>query len=376
MRPALLLMMVAAAVLLAGCGYAGEPKPPALRRPEKVSDLAAVERGADIVVTFTLPLETTEGLAIAEPPDVELRVGVVPSPWSQAAWEASSDRVPVPATPLPTRDKPPRKPPPLSPFRKKAKASSPAKTTGRPPKRTSGQISAPDRAALFHTIHIDAAKYAGKNVAIEVRLHGPGGRDAGWSLVSLEVHPVLPVPRNLQAADAPNAIHLQWSADAPAFRIFRRLVVAGAVPGAADTDWVQIGESKQPSFDDKSFEYGKTWQYYVTSVRQTGDASQASDPSETLSWTPKDRFPPATPAGLAVIAGTKTMEVVWDRVADADLAGYRVYRNGQKVADGLATPSYSDKDVVTGGKYSYRISAVDQAGNESEQCPAQDGVME
>jgi fibronectin type 3 domain-containing protein len=47
-----------------------------------------------------------------------------------------------------------------------------------------------------------------------------------------------------------------------------------------------------------------------------------------------------------------------------------------KVAEGLQTPSFSDKDVVAGSKYSYQVSAVDQAGNESAKSVAADATME
>jgi len=227
---------------------------------------------------------------------------------------------------------------------------------------------------LVRTVDIDPTKYADKTVVIGVRVHGPSGLDDGWSrLISLEVKPVLASPRDLKATNVRDAVHLQWTANAPEFRIFRRQSDGKA---AADSDWEQIGDTTQPSFDDKSIEYGKMLQYRVESVRKTGDIWQESDPSEAISWTPKDEFPPAVPTGLVTISGTRSVELVWDRVADSDLAGYRVYRNGVKVADGLQTPSYSDKDVVAGGKYSYQVSAVDQAGNESGKSVAADAVME
>jgi hypothetical protein len=114
MRPAICLVpvLVMAAGLLTGCGYAGEPKPPELKRPEKVKNLDAAERGDKIIVTFTLPEETTEGLRIEGPPDVELRVGVAPATWNQAEWEKNSDRMAVPAGPWPA-------PPPKAPRPKK-----------------------------------------------------------------------------------------------------------------------------------------------------------------------------------------------------------------------------------------------------------------
>jgi hypothetical protein len=360
-------VLVLAAGLLTGCGYAGEPKPPALKRPGKATNLDVAERGDKIIVTFTLPLQTTEGLRIDGPPDVELRVGVAPDTWNQAEWEKNSDRIAVPAGPWPA-------PPPKAPRTKKlAKPTTTAKAA-KQAKQTTAAAKASDQALLLRTVDVDSAKYANKTVVVGVRVHGPSGHDDGWSrLISLEVKPVLPMPRDLRAANARDAVHLQWTADAPAFRVFRRQYDSKP---PADADWVQIGDSTQPSFDDKAIDYGKAVQYRVESVRKTGEIWQESDPSATISWTPKDEFPPAVPMGLATISGTRSIELDWDRVADSDVAGYRVYRNGVKVAEGLQTPSFSDKDVVAGSKYSYQVSAVDQAGNESAKSVAADATME
>jgi fibronectin type 3 domain-containing protein len=107
-----------------------------------------------------------------------------------------------------------------------------------------------------------------------------------------------------------------------------------------------------------------------------GDRWLESDASATITFAPVDRFPPAVPTGLIVIAGTHTVELSWDAVADSDLAGYRIYRNGVKIADAVMTAAYSDKDVVAGTKYSYQVSAVDATGNESVKSGAQEVTME
>ena len=358
----LFALAIAAAIWMAGCGYAGEPKPPALKRPDKVMDLAAAERGSKIIVTFTLPEETTEGLPITEPPDVELRIGGQPVVWNEGEWETHSERVPVTGGVLPVRGR-----------GRAAKRTASTKAEQKAEKQAKASERAADRELLTRSVEIDAAKYAGETVVIGVRVHGPGGRDAGWSrLVSLEVAPVLAAPRDVKAADARNAVRLQWTGEAPGYRIFRR--------AAGDSDWAQIGETAQGSFDDQTVEYGKTWQYYVQAARKTGESErltgQTSEPSETVTFTPKDIFPPATPIGLAAISGARSIELVWDRVADSDLAGYRVYRNGQRIAEGLATPAYSDANVTAGTRYSYQVSAMDQAGNESEKSVAADAGMD
>ena len=53
----LAVLVILAAAVLSGCGYAGEPLPPALSRPMRVTDLQAVERGENIAVQFTVPKE-------------------------------------------------------------------------------------------------------------------------------------------------------------------------------------------------------------------------------------------------------------------------------------------------------------------------------
>jgi len=370
MRSAIVLVpaLAAMAAILSGCGYAGDPKPPAMRRPERVRDLAAAQRGSKINITFILPQETTEGLQIERPPDVEMRIGPGPDPWDEAKWAANSDRIPVPA---------------WEPLRSPAAAAREvAKNIGA--KGASGGMTAAQmRRAARQTaaatlqqrhewysrdISIDAAAYTGKAVVIGVKVHGPKGRDDGWSFVNLSVLPPLPVPQNVTPSDARNAVHLQWTAEAPQFRIFRKK--------PAEADWTQIGESTQPAFDDAAAGYGSAWEYSVQSVRQAGTGVLESDRSMTVTFTPKDRFAPEQPTGLSVIAGAMTIELSWNGVTDADLAGYRVYRGGVKIADGLTAAVYSDKDVTAGSRYVYQVSAVDQAGNESEKSAAQEITMQ
>jgi fibronectin type 3 domain-containing protein len=68
------------------------------------------------------------------------------------------------------------------------------------------------------------------------------------------------------------------------------------------------------------------------------------------------------------------MDLSWTPDADADLAGYVVYRRDVTAggswerisAKTVVPPSYSDAGVVAGHKYAYAVSAVDADGNESE----------
>jgi hypothetical protein len=314
------VLACSAFLLLTSCGYISEPLPPALRRPVVVTDLAAVERGSKIIIQFTIPKVTTEDLPIKGNADIELRIGPPDNPFDMAAWQRTSDRVPV------------------------------------SPKGTAAYAEVP------------AAKWVGKTVDIAVNVHGPSGHTAGWSaFVIVPVVAALPMPEAIAATDAPDAIHLEWHAAAPEFRIFRRL--------SDEINWSQIGTSTKPSYTDNMIEYGKTYQYLVQSIEKTGFTYAESELSGTTSFKPTDKFAPAAPVGLTAVPGTRSIELVWDRNTEKDLAGYRIYRGGQLVATGLTAPAYSDRDAKQGVKYQYEVSALDNAGNESAKSPVAEGTI-
>src|SRR5262245_57755939 len=45
------------------CGYVGDPLPPLIQIPERISDLAAVQLGRSIKLSWTLPRLNTDGSA-------------------------------------------------------------------------------------------------------------------------------------------------------------------------------------------------------------------------------------------------------------------------------------------------------------------------
>ena len=297
------------AVVMAGCGYIGEPLPPALKRPVRVADLTAVERGSKILIQFTIPKVTTEGLPVVDP-EIELRMGTVGETFQPDRW----DRITA-----------------VSQEKGIAKAEVPAST------------------------------YEGKSLAVGVNVHGPGGKTLGWSnLVSLTVVPALETPQELAAEDGPDSIVLAWRGAAPAFRVFRKTV--------ASPDWVRIGTSDKPAYDDTTIDYGQTYQYYVQGEQKAGEGYAESEESDVKTFKPVDKFPPAVPAGLTVVPGTRSMELVWDRNAEKDFAAYRIYRNGRLLSPTATSPAFSDQDVQPGAKYEYQVSALDTAGNESAKC--------
>ena len=82
---------------------------------------------------------------------------------------------------------------------------------------------------------------------------------------------------------------------------------------------------------------------------------------------PRDFIPPAPPKGLVAVQTGRGIELLWQQNSEIDIAGYRVYR---REPGGLITllnrkpvrePRFIDRDPLETGKYSYWVTAVDNA---------------
>ncbi len=87
-----------------------------------------------------------------------------------------------------------------------------------------------------------------------------------------------------------------------------------------------------------------------------------------------DQNPPQTPDRLLGFTGDGTARLRWDENGESDLKGYNVYRSRcpegpyrHRLNDApVADAAYVDRAVDSGVQYTYAVTAVDRAGNESE----------
>jgi hypothetical protein len=93
----------------------------------------------------------------------------------------------------------------------------------------------------------------------------------------------------------------------------------------------------------------------------------STDPTPASSTWVVDTTAPAAPTGLTAQASATEVDLSWTGSTDSGsgIAGYRVYRNGTLLARPGNTTSYADTQVSPGTTYSYWVTAVDNAGNES-----------
>lgn len=74
---------------------------------------------------------------------------------------------------------------------------------------------------------------------------------------------------------------------------------------------------------------------------------------------------PYAPTGLVGVAGNTVVDLSWTVSTETDLVGYNVYQDGVKLTL-VATTIHQASGLTNEVAYSFQISAVDKAGNESE----------
>ena len=311
--PALFLAFVS------GCGYVGNPLPPALDIPSRTVDLRAAEDGERILVEFTIPPLTTEGLPLKNLRKVELFAGPPNAPFNADTWGLTAKRFDVPA------DSP-------------------------------GPVA-------FDQVPVQ--EWVGQSIALAVRATGPKGKTSEWSnVVPLTVGPPLAAPAMLKVEGSQDGVKLTWAGSGPNYRVFR---AAGNAPPSP------LGETDQREYLDTSSQFGTEYRYLVMAFE--GD-TRRSVVAQTESITPIDKFPPAVPTGVTAASGVNAIELAWVRNTEADFRGYNVYR---AVGDGpftkitlmlIDTPNFSDTMVEPAKTYRYQITAVDLTGNESARSEA------
>jgi hypothetical protein len=119
--------------------------------------------------------------------------------------------------------------------------------------------------------------------------------------------------------------------------------------------------------------------FEVRPVDKVAEATVIGAASPRTCITPIDRFAPATPRSLAVIAGSGSINLIWDANSERDIAGYLVLR-AEAPSDTLlpvtkepiAAATYRDETVRPGVRYIYSVVAVDRAGNRSAESNRQE----
>ena len=115
---------------------------------------------------------------------------------------------------------------------------------------------------------------------------------------------------------------------------------------------------------------GSSYYYTVTAINSWGLES----PKSAVVRVPSQDFtPPAPPEDLKVVSfdrGAGTANLEWTANTEADLSGYRIYRQDGEgprapVTALLFASEFEDQTLPAEGAFTYSVTAIDLAGNES-----------
>jgi hypothetical protein len=252
-------------------------------------------------------------------------------------------------------------------------------------------------------------------LAYRVQLLNKVGRTAGPSpAVYAASGPVPPALQGFAGEVSRAGVVLRWAPAAArkeqataGFVELERTVVDAAAPAEAKglgASLAAMGAARQPRVErmradagagapetakpdaggiiDRTVELGHTYRYIAQRVRRVAVGGQTLDlrsvPSAPLEFAVRDVFPPDVPHGLVAVpsmagegATGAAIDLSWEPDVEPRLAGYRVYRreagsDWRPVGPALVPQAaYHDANLTAGRAYSYRITAVSTAGNES-----------
>ncbi len=297
--------------------------PPSPELPNPVTDLAVVERGDNLIITFDTPPRTTDALAIKSFSTIDLRIGPAVTPFDFDRWAASARKYELPIPGPNDPDDP--KPKPISKS-------------------------------------VPVSDWQGQRIAVAVRTAvKKTDHFSQWSnRVALEVIPPLKAPV-ITVQGTKDGYKLTWAEEQPGlhYQVWRQ--------GPHQNAPVQIGTAEKPEYVDTTSQWDTPYIYTVVAQQDLAE----SLPSNAVPANEPDTFAPSVPASITALAGPDTIEVSWSRSPESDLKGYYLYRsvNGSpltRVGDLLSLPTYSDHNVEHGKTYRYAVSSVDQKNNESE----------
>ena len=393
-RPAFLLATLA--VLTPACGHRGDPLPPRRRTPPAPHDFRLAQRGDALEARATAPLASVDGVAY-ESLTVEFLYAeglkdIEKAGRRQAVAALPGSRV-VEALPLPV---------PGTILRVAARAvasgekgprtltlSFVAQAPPEAPSELRAALAEDGVALLWHgvrpkAIALPAPAPTPGLPALPGTPLPPGARPTALPPASAPppaVPPAAAVPP--VAAVSPAPVPVQPPA-AGARAGSEPVAEAGATPvaprrngflvyrriGGAAFGEPLVGEPLDGrSLLDPGVPLGATACYVVRAVASTEPLVESA-PSNEACVDMRDITAPAAPAGVAVLPREGGLEVIWAPSADADLAGYRVYRTApgtprEKIAEvGTNRSSWLDETARRGVAYAYTVAAFDQAGNE------------
>jgi hypothetical protein len=396
---ALRLAAMAASAVIAGCASPAPPKPPTLNLPALATDIQAQRMGSQVRVHWTTSNQTSDSLPLKGPITAELCREIGPRPDTPAARLKAC----VPVTRLV-----------VTPGHSEMTDDLPASLQADPVTlltyrvqlfnaagRSAGESAvagfaaagaAPPAVEDLHATNLEAGAVMEWQPSAQPGLvdlertdltppapHASSSKPHPAAAAAAEPAPAKSKKKKAKAKPASAASHSKKTTPDQTALIHLRVTEP-----ASPSDSQSTGHSDGTV--DITATMGSTYRYVANRVRSVTlgvhKLEIESAPSAAITFAHLDIFPPQRPSGLEAIPGSDpqdpaAIDLSWEPNAEADLAGYLVYRQPlgatgkatapavQLTAAPLPTPAFRDLTAEAGQNYSYQVVAVDQTGNRS-----------
>ena len=136
----------------------------------------------------------------------------------------------------------------------------------------------------------------------------------------------------------------------------------------------EVGTPGTPPFTNTGLTQNTTYSFTV-SARDVAGNESAQSSAVSVTTDPTDTAAPSQPQNLRQTGQSATsIDLAWNASTDnVGVTGYRVYRAAALIASPTAT-SYVDTGLTVATTYTYEVSAIDAAGNESAKSAAISGT--
>jgi len=211
----------------------------------------------------------------------------------------------------------------------------------------------------YYVARISPAPHATNvNVSVAADVVSPEGQGSRASQpVAVTILPDVEAPTtpaNFTGEPGSFTVALSWSASTDKF---------GVAGYEVRRDGDLIATVITPGYTDNSVDLQTQYHYEVVAFDGVGNVSQAAGLTLT---TLGDAEPPSVPENLNSVPGLFAIQLTWDPSSDnMGVADYEVWRDGSLLAT-VASPGYTDNDLLIDTAYHYTVIALDGVGNASE----------
>jgi chitodextrinase len=170
-------------------------------------------------------------------------------------------------------------------------------------------------------------------------------------------------PSNLLAsAFSSTQVDLRWGPSTDNVGVARYVIYRNDIQAATATG---------TSFRDSVLKPATIYRYRVIAYDAAGNGSPASNEVSVKTLAAADTTRPTVPSRFrAVVVSSYEVDLSWNASTDnTGVTGYRVYRNNALIAT-TASLSYMDRGLNPATPYTYKVAALDGAGNVSAMSTA------